>query len=132
MNAGIGGNRSSIGSFEKDKKYIIRIKYKINSMSDGYATAKPNSVRICEYDYDEESKKYVMKKTYFDFSQMSSIPSTNDIDSEGKYVSVENYVYLEAKCKESLSKALLTDWDTKIGLFFNFGNNTSTYYIEDV
>jgi hypothetical protein len=131
MNTGIGGNRSSIGSFEKNKKYIIRIKYKINSMSGGYATTKPNSVRICEYDYDTNSK-YVMKKTYFDFSQMTSIPSTNDIDSEGNYASVANYVYLEAKCKESLSKALLTDWDTKIGLFFNFGNNTNTYYIEDV
>ena len=131
MNAGIGGNRSSIGSFEKDKKYIIRIKYKINSMSGGYATTKPNSVRICEYEYDTNSK-YVVKKTYFDFSQMSSVPSTNDIDSEGNYTSVANYVYLEAKCKESLSKALLTDWDTKIGLFFSFGNNTNTYYIEDV
>ena len=131
MNSGIGGNRSSIESFKKDEKYIIRMKYKVGSTSGGYATTKPSSVKICEYDYDSSSK-YVMKKIYFDFSQMPSVPSTNDIDLDGNYISVENYVYLEAKCAESLSKSLLTDWDTKIGLFISFGNNTNTYYIEDI
>ena len=40
---------------------------------------------------------------------------------------------MEATCtNDGLSRSQLRDWDFRVGLFFDFGNNENTYYIEEV
>lgn len=140
-NAGIAGNRSSIGSFKEGEKYVLRMKYKA-SLNGAYMTTAPTA-KICEYHLNNDSK-YVLtnevdgEDTYeiFDFDSATlgenGFPKkTNDIAEDGTYTELSNYVYMVATCARSISERNLKDWDFKIGLFFNF-NTTDTIYIEDV
>ena len=144
MNSGISSNRSASESFAKGEQYVLRMKYK-NSSSE-YIKNCPQSVRICQYHFDDDSK-YVMQSEIFGFDSAqlgNGLPKyTNELEEiienghetgKYKYVAKEDsdYVYMIGTCKQSISKNQLTDWDFKIGLFFDFGNNTNTYYLEDV
>jgi hypothetical protein len=140
-NAGIAGNRSSIGSFKEGEKYVLRMKYKA-SLNGAYMTTAPTA-KICEYHLNNDSK-YVLTNEVdgedaykiFDFDSATlgenGFPKkTNDIAEDGTYTELSNYVYMVATCARSISERNLKDWDFKIGLFFNF-NTTDTIYIEDV
>ena len=136
MNAGIGGNRSAIEKFEKDERYALRMKYK-TAIDGEYQTSKPKSVQIGKYHLGDETEgenegKYVIDKIYFNFGNQIDPPLTNDIDADGNYISPsQDYIYLIADCEESVSKTELTDWDFKIGLFFEFEGD-GIICIEDV
>lgn len=127
MNEGIGGHRSTIGSFVQGEKYALRMKYQTSLGT--YKTSLP-TIKISEYKL--ENGVYTMvKEPIFEFSKKSGKITTNDIDGNGNIVSLSNYVYAEATCSRSISKTQLTDWDFKIGLFLDFGS-TKTVYIEDI
>ena len=128
MNAGIGGNRSVIGEFVKGEKYMLRMKYK-ESLEGEYKNTAP-IVKICVYDYDDK-RNYAIKEELFSFSHITSPAHTNDIDKNGNYMAQSGYVYAMATCSRSVSKTELSDWDLKIGLFFDF-DSSGTIFIEDV
>ena len=124
LNTGIGGHRSSIGSFTKDKDYVLRIKY-ASSITGGVTYSNPDTAlfaKICEYRFDDDSR-YSLFNTVFDFKTYNA-GQTNDTEK------VENYIYMKATCLRSISKTELTDWDFKIGLFLKFEQDE--VYIEDL
>ena len=125
-NSGIGGNRTVIGQFAEGEQYVLRIKYKNQN---GYMSTAPIA-KICEYDYIDHY--YNLSEPFFDFSQTENPNYINEIDKDGKfYRTDDNYIYMLATCSRSISKAELTNWDFKIGLFFDF-DTTDTIYIEDL
>ena len=137
MNAGIGGNRSTIKSFTEGEKYVLRMKYKIGSETNNYATKAP-VVKICKYHLDDVTSNYIISNDDYDiftFGAYGGPKNTNQqkVNAEGKYEYSEasNYIYMEATCARSISKTELTDWDFRVGLFFNF-NTSEKIYIEDV
>lgn len=124
MNAGIGGNRSTIKQFAKGEKYIFRIKYKTNKDSKSYATKAP-SVKISFYEY--ENKYFNLTRPIFTFGNFNGPSNTNAINAE------EGFITLEAACDgESISKTMLTDINTRIGLFIQFPNLDGEVYIENI
>lgn len=125
-NSGIGGNRTVIGQFAEGEQYVLRIKYKNQK---GYMNTAPTA-KICEYDYSDHY--YNLSEPFFDFSQTENPNYINEIDKDGKFDRTDdNYIYMLATCSRSVSKTELTNWDFKVGLFFDF-NTTDTIYIEDV
>ena len=130
MNEGIGGNRSSIGKFVEGEKYVLRMKYKIDSVGNkAYASTVPTA-QICKYSFNEG--KYVFEDVLFAFKNQFSPIATNSIDEDGNYIdSLEEYIYAIMECKSSVSETELADWDFRVGLFFNFGE-AQKVYIEDV
>ena len=155
MNAGIGGNRSAIKNFAEGQKYVLRMKYKKNLAN--YETTAP-SVKICEYHIDDTTKKYVTSKELdgidvykiFEFAtpgENELLPEyTNDLveftetidglpETSYKYSNEtpfnSDYIYMVATCSRSISETQLTNWDFKVGLFFDF-NTEEKIYIEDV
>ena len=129
MNAGIGGNRSTIKQFAKGEKYIFRIKYKTNKDSKSYATEAP-SVKISFYEY--ENKYFNLTRPIFTFGNFNGPSNTNAINAEGVYINEEGFITLEAACGESISKTMLTDINTRIGLFIQFPNLDGEVYIENI
>ena len=142
MNAGIGGNRSTIKSFVEGQKYILRMKYKIDNKTDGYSKTAP-AVKICEYHMN--NSQYVIYKevngkdvyNIFTFGNYKGPTLTNQQekkqDGSYGYLNSEDsdYIYMEATCARTVSETELKDWDFKVGLFFNF-NTARKVYIEDV
>ena len=137
MNAGIGGNRSNIGQFVEGEKYVLRMKYK-QALDGNYMNTAPE-VKICEYrfgskeDGDKEGRYILEENAFFNFSPMLAPAHTNDIDEDGNYIVSPNegYAYAIATCSRSISQTQLSDWDFKIGLFFDF-KTPGEIYIEDV
>jgi hypothetical protein len=141
MNAGIGGNRSSIGSFEEGQKYVVRLKYK-KSLTGEYQTAAP-TIKISKYEITNDY--YSLIEDIFKFSKTTlgsgTFPSyTNELEEkevDGKKIydyrvsEDTNYIYMVATCLKSVSETELTNWKNKYGLFLSFGNNNNRYYIED-
>lgn len=132
LNTGIGGHRSSIGSFTKGDKYVVRIKYKKGSAAETkYETASPD-IRISEFIYGTDSK-YLLSSPVFKFEKIMEEINTNDINVTGEYEAKTGYVYLQGECLYSISKTQLTDWDFKIGLFLKFDEPAGTdIFIEDL
>ena len=129
MNEGIGGNRSSIGKFVKGERYVLRMKYKTNSLNNDYMETAP-SIQICKYGFNES--KYAFEDVLFKFKNEFKPIATNSIDEDGNYIdSLEDYIYAIMECESSVSETELANWDFKVGLFFNFGK-ASHVYIEDV
>ena len=130
MNAGIGGNRSTIKQFVKGEKYIFRIKYKTDKNSESYATEAP-SVKISFYEYDE-NKYFNLTRPIFTFGDFNGPSNTNAINAEGAYINEEGFITLKAECVESISKTMLIDVNTRIGLFINFPNLDGEVYVENI
>lgn len=128
LNSGIANNRSAINGFNIGEQYVIRIKMKEDNLP---------SIRIYSYEMDGQNFSFLKPdNAIFDFSKENSKidkPDTNKLNAEGNYDdSDDGYTYLIASCNESISTSILKSGDPKIGLFFQFGNNNSTFHIESV
>lgn len=143
MNRGIGGNRSTIGSFKKGDKYIVRIK----------ASPSPENIYVSKYNYDGEDHYQLeniltftgeiditsnsnsdfgigsgnnRKQFYPNSLNKDKVSGKWDYKFDGTYNSdmQEGYTYFLATCGSDVSKTELNDWDSKFGVFLDFGNET--------
>ena len=122
MNSSINGFKSTLKGFVKGQtEFVLRIKYKeVSEQAENYATTAP-SAKICRYDINDQDH-YELLETLFEFK---SFKNAND------------YVYMKATCKISVSETALKSWENRYGLFFEFTEkdeegNLKNIYIEEV